>query len=57
MFDLYDLHLDARAKALNEQYDDDTGHGINTTKQKQWQVAMDACLANDAATQLMGLDL
>lgn len=46
-----------RAKALNEQYDDDTGHGSNSSRQNQWEKAMGTCLADDNATQLMGLDL
>ncbi len=52
-----DLHLLTRAEALNIQYDDDTSHGANTTKQSQWETAMDTCLKDDTATQLMGLDL
>jgi len=51
------LHLITRAKALNEQYDDDTEHGHNATLQRKWQEAMDNCLKDDKATQMMGLDL
>lgn len=54
---LYKLHMFTRAEALNDQYEADTDHSRNTGDQSKWEVAMDACLANDAATTLMGLDL
>lgn len=57
MGELYNLHLFTRVKALNEQYEADTNHSANTADQSRWENAMDACLLNDAATTLMGLDL
>lgn len=52
-----DLHLITRAKALNENYDDDTEHGHNATLQRKWQAAMKDCLADSDATDLMGMPL
>jgi Bacterial protein of unknown function (DUF922) len=52
-----DTHLLQYAEALNEQYDIDTAHGTDATEQRRWKTAMDQCLLDPNATQLLGLSL
>ena len=52
-----DVHLVQSAEALNEQYDDDTSHGTDAAEQRRWKTAIDLCLLDPNATQLLGLAL
>lgn len=55
--ELLDRHLTTLGAAIQKKYDKDTANSANASKQREWDRAMEDCIANPNATTLMGLAL
>ncbi len=51
------LHFGQRGGALQKAIDDQTGHGLKSAEEADWEKAMAECLANPSLTRVMGLPL